>query len=127
MTGRLTGQADFIPEPGVLLYREQGVLRFGGHDSAATQSYVFTPNGPAATVTFADGQPFHALDLATGVADVLHGCPPDDYRGRYCVVSPARWQLAWRITGPRKDLCIVTRYTRVSGAIEDDCTATPTR
>jgi hypothetical protein len=89
------------------------MLDFGGQQVEATQSSWFVLTGLAqAAVAFADGRPFHTLDLASGCAAVVHDCPPDDYQGRYCVADPNRWTLTWRIQGPRKNLRITTRYSR---------------
>jgi hypothetical protein len=114
MTGRLSGTARFVPEPGGLRYTESGTLIFGAYQGMATQSYGYVLLTPSmASVQFEDGRPFHHLDLSTGRADIVHACAPDAYRGRYRVGSPERWSLAWIVTGPRKRLRIVTRYRRV--------------
>ncbi len=113
MTGRLTGTARFTPEPGGLRYTERGALIFGGYRGEATQSYGFRLVRPGmAEVQFDDGRPFHNLDLGLGRAEIVHVCAPDEYHGRYGVISPDRWSLVWVIHGPRKQLRIGTLYTR---------------
>ena len=39
-----------------------------------------------------------------------HDCPPDTYRVRYDFRAWPRWQAEWRVTGPRKDYGIVSRF-----------------
>ncbi len=114
MTGRLAGTARFTPAPGGLHYAESGTLRFGAHTGPAAQHYALTLLTPGvASVQFADGRAFHMLDLSAGRAEIHHDCAPDAYRGRYCVGAWESWSLAWLVSGPRKRLCIATRYSRV--------------
>lgn len=117
--GRLVGQARFVVGPGNgavpegLAYEETGTLTFGAHEGPASQRYLYLPTGEsAAEVRFGDGRFFHALDLATGLAEVAHLCGEDFYRGRYRVLSPDCWWLAWDVRGPRKDYRMATRYQR---------------
>ena len=59
---------------------------------------------------FADGRPFHPLDL-TG-RPVEHLCGEDRYTGEYRLVAPDRFDTSWRIHGPSKDQRIDTSYRR---------------
>ncbi|MBV8573864.1 MAG: hypothetical protein JOZ58_02335 [Acetobacteraceae bacterium] len=112
-TGRLTGVARFTPEAGGLRYVESGLLVFGGFSGPASRTlwFAFERNG-VADVRFADGRPFHRVDLSSGVAHVVHHCAPDRYRGRYKVRDRDRWQLTWFVEGPRKQICMGTRFIR---------------
>ncbi len=112
-SGRLTGTAIFTPAPGGLRYNEWGLPTCGAFRGEASQIYWFAVNGPrAAEVRFEDGRFFHCLDLSSGLADVVHECAPDRYRGRYRVSGRNGWTLAWQVQGPRKRMFIGTRYAR---------------
>jgi hypothetical protein len=116
-TGRMDGAACFEPAPWGLNYVEQGILAMGDYRGEATRRYRFTAcEGSRADILFDDGAPFHALDLATGRAEIVHHCGDDLYEGRYAVLSADQWTLDWRITGPRKALAISTRYARLDAA-----------
>ena len=116
VTGRLTGEAAFTPAPCGLRYAEAGVLSFDGYRGEAARAYWFALDGAsAAAVRFADGRPFHHVDLSSGAAEVAHDCPPDRYWGRYAVVGWDCWSLGWRIEGPGKRLEIASRYRREGG------------
>lgn len=113
-SGSLVGKACFTPIQDGLSYDEQGVLRFGAYIGEVTARYRFMEAEPGAmSVHFADGRPFHLLDLSSGLAEVAHDCAPDRYLGRYRALGPDSWTLAWRIRGPRKDMLIGTRYDRM--------------
>ena len=45
-----------------------------------------------------------------------HDCPPDSYRVRYDFRAWPRWQAEWRVTGPRKDYGIVSRFRPADAA-----------
>lgn len=110
---RLTGTAIFTDHRDGLLFEESGRMVMGAFRGETSRSYLFAaPQGSQCEVRFADGRPFHRLDLAEGGDEVRHDCAPDLYRGRYRVMDQNRWTLAWRITGPRKDLVMVSRFTR---------------
>ena len=84
-----------------------------GYQGHGTRSYLFDFHGPhAASIRFSDGRLFHTLDLADGNALVRHHCGEDCYQGRYRVFGPHRWQVGWRIEGPRKRQVIVSRFIR---------------
>ena len=111
--GQMDGHAVFAPAPNGLSYDETGLMQFGDYRGDAAQRYLFLIDRQAAAeVCFADGRPFHRLDLSTGKADVVHVCSADRYRGRYRVLKEDCWSVLWRITGPRKDLSLVTRFSR---------------
>jgi hypothetical protein len=87
----------------------------GDYQGHAERRYRFRFTGPwRAAVGFADGRPFHELQLCAGETAVEHLCGNDLYRGRYRLAGDHRWRLAWRITGPRKDLSLDTAYLRFS-------------
>ncbi|WP_030021433.1 DUF6314 family protein [Streptomyces monomycini] len=98
--------------PGVLLHVEEGELTWNGTTVPATRTLRLCPRPDGtADVTFADGRPFHDLDLRTGHWTTRHPCAADLYDGEFTVVSPGEWHLRWRVGGPAKTqvLCSVYR------------------
>ncbi len=81
----------------------------------AQRTLRFLPGDPPGTadVRFADGRPFHGLDLTTGRHVAEHPCAADLYRGEFTVLDAGRWRTVWRVGGPAKDLEITTGYVRV--------------
>ena len=116
--GRFEGRASFAPAPGPpvsMIWHERGRLQLGAHDGPAERTLRLEPAAHGAwEVRFADGRPFHPLDLATGSDDVTHLCGADTYHGRYAVQGPDRFTVTWRVTGPHKDDLIETRYDRAA-------------
>ena len=77
----------------------------------ARRVYLWRDAEPGAVaVTFDDGRPFHQFDLTGGEA--RHACPPDTYRVRYDFSEWPVWTARWRVTGPRKDYLMTSRYRR---------------
>jgi hypothetical protein len=115
--GRFHGTTVFSPcEGGALLHRESGTFTWQGVARPAERTLRFLPGAAdagTADVRFADGRPFHDLDLTTGhwVAD--HPCAADLYRGEFTVRDADRWRTVWRVRGPAKDLVLATDYARV--------------
>lgn len=126
--GSFEGRAEFAPEgEGLLAYREEGRLALGGFETVAHQRYLYA--FPAshkgsqrllhraphrAEVRFADGRPFHDLDLSDGLWTAGHRCAPDTYRGRFRALGPDRWWVRWIVTGPRKDQALESLFTRAA-------------
>ena len=111
--GSILGHAGFEAAEAALLYSERGHLSFAGSETIATRRYRYSfPEGQRAEVFFADGRPFHAMDLSRGEDYFTHDCPPDLYQGHCRLLDASSWQLSWRVTGPRKDLRLKTRYRR---------------
>ncbi|HTI01979.1 MAG TPA: DUF6314 family protein [Acidisoma sp.] len=111
--GRLEGEARFTLEaPGMLAFEERGMLTLGSMRTEARRAYRYDMTETGFRVLFPDGRFFHEARLEGTRADVSHDCAPDLYRGRYRFVSPHRWWLSWRITGPRKDLVISSLFLR---------------
>ena len=116
--GHFHGRARFAPDPespAIILWHEHGRLRLGAHDGPAGRTLRIEPAPTGAwQVRFADGRPFHPLDLASGSDDVDHLCGADTYRGHYELQPPDRFTVAWRVTGPAKDDLIETVYERAA-------------
>ncbi len=111
----ISGRAVFSPEDDGLHYRETVSWEANGGTFTGHRVYRFTfPVPGQAAVCFEDGQFFHTLDLTNGADRVGHDCPPDRYDGTYRVLDAARYEVSWRVKGPRKDLLLVTLYTRMA-------------
>ncbi|MGW3358427.1 DUF6314 family protein [Streptomyces bungoensis] len=114
--GRFEGCTVFSPLPeGGLLHEESGLFTWRGVERPATRTLRFLPGpGPGtADVRFADGRPFHHLDLGSGRYVAEHPCAADLYRGEFTVRDAGHWRSVWRVGGPAKDLLLVTDYARV--------------
>jgi hypothetical protein len=113
--GRFSGTTTFGPlEAGGLLHHESGVFTWRGVPRAAERTLRFLPGSTPGTadVRFADGRPFHELDLTSGRHVAGHPCAADLYRGEFTVVDGDHWRTVWRVDGPAKDLVLTTDYAR---------------
>ncbi len=114
--GRFEGVTVFAAAAGGgLVSRESGGFTWQGVTRPAERTLRWEP-GPAgpgtADVRFADGRPFHGLDLTTGRHVADHPCSADLYRGEFTVRDRDRWRTVWRVGGPAKDLVLTTDYLR---------------
>ncbi|GHI09016.1 hypothetical protein AQI88_12245 [Streptomyces cellostaticus] len=113
--GRFEGVTVFgPPDGGGLLHEESGTFTWQGVTRAATRTLRFLPGSTPGTadVRFADGRPFHELDLRSGRYVADHPCSADLYRGEFTVTDPDHWRTVWRVGGPAKDLLLTTDYVR---------------
>ncbi|MFV0137018.1 DUF6314 family protein [Streptomyces sp. HMX87] len=114
--GRFEGTTLFAPpdEGAGLLHRERGTFVWRGVARPAERTLHFRPGSPPGTadVRFADGRPFHDLDLTTGRHVADHPCAADLYRGEFTVRDAGHWRTVWRVGGPAKDLLLTTDYAR---------------
>ncbi|MGW1377784.1 DUF6314 family protein [Streptomyces sp. NPDC002446] len=119
--GRFRGTAGFRPdaagEPSAgegLLHSEEGLLTWGGTTSPASRTLRLRPRPDGtAEIDFADGRPFHDLDLRTGRWTAVHPCSQDRYAGTFTAVAQDEWHLEWRVTGPAKDQLLRSVYRRI--------------
>ncbi|MEW2072581.1 DUF6314 family protein [Streptomyces sp. NPDC012403] len=113
--GRFEGTVVFGPlEGGGLLQSESGDFTWRGVTRPAERTLRFLPGpGGTADVRFADGRPFHDLDLSAGRYVADHPCSADLYRGEFTVRDADHWRTLWRVRGPAKDLELTTGYARV--------------
>ncbi|MFF9037125.1 DUF6314 family protein [Streptomyces sp. NPDC014892] len=124
--GEFTGTTVFSPlDDGGLLHRESGTFVWQGVPRPAERTLRFLPGAAPGTadVRFADGRPFHDLDLTTGRWHTDHPCVADLYRGEFEVYDEDRWRTTWQVGGPTKDLLLVTDYTRNRSAGDPASTA----
>jgi hypothetical protein len=115
--GRLEGHATIAPgiapDRDGLVHEETGRLNFGFYQGDVSRRYLIALDGPeTASLHHADGTLFHALDLSSGIADILHRCGDDQYCGRYRVLHRDCLLVRWHVTGPRKHYRLSTRYVR---------------
>ncbi|MEU1574535.1 DUF6314 family protein [Streptomyces collinus] len=118
--GEFTGTTDFraeeteeTEETGGLLHQESGTFVWQGVARPAERILRFLPGpGGTADVRFADGRPFHDLDLTSGRHLAGHPCSADLYRGEFTVLDADHWRTVWRVRGPAKDLVLRTGYAR---------------
>lgn len=112
--GRFAGEAVFAPVPEGLAYVETGTLSLEGvAPMAASRRYLWRDAGSGTIdVMFADGRFFHRIDAEEPTSGALHDCAPDVYRVRYDFRGWPRWVAEWRVSGPRKDYAMVSRYAR---------------
>ncbi|MFC4467315.1 DUF6314 family protein [Streptomyces xiangluensis] len=115
--GTFSGTTEFAPlEEGGLLHHESGTFVWQGVARPAERTLRFLPGTTPsrADVRFADGRPFHDLDLTSGQHIADHPCAADLYRGEFTVSDADHWRTVWRVGGPAKDLVLTTDYTRTA-------------
>ncbi len=116
-TGRLAGEVGFRPGAGGLVQHEEGMLTLSGRPPmTATRTYLWTEAPGRLVLRFADGQPFHDFDPDTPCPEAQHPCGQDLYRVRYGFRRWPNWRSVWRVTGPRKDLLIVSAFAPLAPA-----------
>lgn len=98
---------------GGLLHHESGTFVWQGVARPAERTLRFLPSPDGtADVRFADGLPFHDLDLTSGRYVADHPCAADLYRGEFTVRDADHWRTVWRVRGPAKDVVLRTDYAR---------------
>ncbi|KUM71204.1 DUF6314 family protein [Streptomyces curacoi] len=113
--GEFSGTTVFSPlDGGGLLHHESGTFVWRGVPRPAERTLRFLPGDTPGTadVRFADGRPFHDLDLTSGRHIADHPCSADRYRGEFTVRDADHWRTVWRVRGPAKDLVLTTDYAR---------------
>ena len=119
VSGRLDGQVTLSPMPDgpedTLLYEEKGSLVFGqSAPLVAERRYLWKGTcGRVVDVMFEDGRPFHKIDLNCTMPFDTHLCDPDFYEVSYDLREWPSWRCTWRVTGPRKDYRLETRFRKV--------------
>ncbi|SIO24969.1 hypothetical protein SAMN05444722_1020 [Rhodovulum sp. ES.010] len=107
---RFEGQARLSEGAGGLVYAETGALRLPGQPAfTATRRYLWRAGAAGIDIFFEDGRFFHAIRPGTA-PKASHDCPPDRYAVAYDFAHWPLWSSRWRVTGPRKDYVMVSRY-----------------
>jgi hypothetical protein len=111
--GRFAGTARFAPVADGLAYHEEGTLALDGtRPMRAARRYLWRDGGAGTIeVLFEDGRLFHRFCADEPEPAAEHECPPDRYRVRYDFARWPRWRAEWRVSGPRKDYGIVSRFS----------------
>jgi hypothetical protein len=110
--GRFSGRAEFARDGDGLSWVESGRMTLGGYDGPARRTLRVVRERDGWAVRFADGRPFHRLDLRAGRAALEHPCGEDRYRGELVVRGPDAFAVDWTVTGPGKSQRLSARYER---------------
>lgn len=111
LVGTFEGAAVFVPDGHGLRQEENGVLRYG--DATPMQAgrvYLWRQEVGGLAVYFEDGRPFHHVGPAR--LEDRHLCDPDTYDVTYDLSRWPVWVQDWTIRGPRKDMRLVSRFSR---------------
>ena len=115
--GRLEGSCRFRRDGAGLRQEERGWLTLGGGAPLrAGRVYLWRAEGDGLAVYFEDGRAFHVLGPGR-LAD-RHWCDPDRYEVRYDFTGWPAWTQRWRLTGPRKDAVILSRFLPATGGAD---------
>lgn len=107
---RFAGESVWRADGGAVRCIETGTLERDGARFAARRETLWSAAAGGIDVRFADGRPFHRI----AGAHARHDCPPDTYDLSYDFAAWPRWSVRWRVTGPRKAYCALTRYERLN-------------
>lgn len=90
-------------------YTEEGLLRVDGQPPMrAERRYTWDAE---LTVYFEDGRFFHRVPPAGGATG--HWCDPDQYDVTYDFALWPRFEVRWRVVGPRKNYEMISHYYRL--------------
>ncbi|MGO4236367.1 DUF6314 family protein [Pseudarthrobacter sp. YAF2] len=113
--GSFTGVVVFTPtDDDGLALREEGTMRWPAFTGPASREYVLKASTrlDALDVFFPDGRPFHRMSFTPDASLDAHWCDPDTYRVSYTCLGPDTFSYSWDVTGPRKDLLLVSHLVR---------------
>lgn len=114
--GTFSGVVLFTPtDDGGLSLREEGTMRWPAFTGPASREYVLKPGARADVldVFFPDGRPFHRMSFTPDASLDSHWCDPDTYRVSYARQGPDAFSYSWDVTGPHKDLLLVSHLERI--------------
>ena len=112
-TGHFRGSATFTPDGDGLAWVETGRMTLGRYDGPARRALRLVRDAQGWEVRFADGRPFHRLDVrGDGHCAFDHPCGPDRYAGEFAVRGPDAFEIDWSVSGPAKDQRLTGRYER---------------
>jgi hypothetical protein len=93
-------------------YAERGLLQIEGQvPMTAERRYHWDAD---LNVYFEDGRFFHRVPPEGG--ETGHWCDPDQYDGAYDFAQWPRFEVRWRVLGPRKNYEMISQYCR-EGAV----------
>jgi Family of unknown function (DUF6314) len=110
--GHFSGCATFAPDGDGLSWVESGRMTIGRYDGPARRALRLVPDGDGWLVRFADGRPFHRLDVRDGRCALEHPCGEDRYRGEFAMCGPDAFAIDWTVSGPGKAQRLSARYER---------------
>jgi hypothetical protein len=97
-------------------YDEAGELCLGSYRSPARRRLEYGRRADGTVLVYRPGgQPFIALDLASGACHASHPCGADHYEISTVVRTAGLVQEYWRVRGPAKDYTAVATLRRVGG------------
>lgn len=113
--GSFSGTVVFADDGDALRQSESGTVVWPAYRGPASRTYrlLSTADPAVMDVLFADGRPFHSLDLSRGSWTATHSCPPDRYRVSFTAPAADRLDYTWDVTGPAKDLMLCTSLFRL--------------
>lgn len=112
-TARFEGRASVRARDSGWLYHEEGKLHLAhGAPLHAERRYLWLPVGQGIDISFEDGRFFHRMELSSAQesSEAAHWCDPDQYDVRYDFSGWPVWQSTWKVTGPRKNYVMQSRY-----------------
>lgn len=113
VTARFAGRLDVGADDHGLWLEEQGQWQGAPWGDLPARRVDFWRGQDSVQVLFEDGRFFHDLTpVMQGAEDVEHLCGDDLYQGSYRFDLPNRWQVTWRVRGPRKHYDTVTVFSR---------------
>lgn len=103
------GVAVWTAAEGGAAYSEKGTMTLAGQAPLHAERRYFW--GEDLRVFFDDGRFFHQVPVTGG--ETHHWCDPDTYLVAYEFTRWPRFEVRWRVNGPRKDYSAVTQYSRL--------------
>ena len=119
LEGRFGGIARFSPDgPLAAGYDERGILTWPGHVGPASRRLRCESVGEGRVAfSFADGRPFHHLELRSDGFEAFHLCGADRYGGRFVLLGDDEWHATWEVEGPHKALLLKGIYRRIHARV----------
>lgn len=104
------GEASFIKEKSIWIYRETGDLQYRGQILPVKRNYLYVFCEDILAVQFSDSRPFYTIShQKLPSASYQHICGADTYSG-HISIGDLSWKTKWNIVGPQKNLRISTSY-----------------
>ena len=110
--GSFRGSATFRTDADGIAWEEAGTMRLGRYAGPARRELRIAPAGNGWEVSFADGRPFHRLELSGSGCRMHHPCGADSYDGELELLGPDEFAIRWRVSGPAKAQRLDGRYLR---------------